>query len=53
MPGKGYKSLTLPEAFLKEIEKIITDNPELGYTTVTEFAKDAIRQRIESVKKRR
>lgn len=49
-----YKSVTLPEPMLKVIEDFITENPELGYGSVTDFIKDSIRKQIaEYVKKKK
>jgi len=46
-----YRKLSLPESMWKEIERIIKQRPELGYTSVAEFVKDAIRKRIEELRK--
>jgi len=49
MPKKSkrkYHSLSLPVDFIKDIKEHIKDKP--GYTSVTDFAKSAIRQKIYS-----
>jgi len=51
MPRKGYKSISIPEDLVKEIERIINKHRRLGYRTVAEFITDAIRRRIEELEK--
>jgi metal-responsive CopG/Arc/MetJ family transcriptional regulator len=46
MPPKGYRTLTLPIEMVEEIEKVIKENPQLGYTSLAEFVKDAIRSKL-------
>lgn len=41
-----YKAVTLPEPLILEIEKFIKENPNLGYGSIAEFIKDAIRTKI-------
>ena len=43
------QSVILPTKLLKEVEKIINEKPELGYTTKEEFIRDAIRRRIDEI----
>ena len=51
MPRKGYRGISLPETMIEEIEKLLKQRPDLGYQSVAEFIKDAIRRRIEELKK--
>ena len=46
MPPKGYRTLTLPIEMVEEIKKLIEEHPELGYSSVAEFVKDAIRSKL-------
>lgn len=46
----NYSSISLPSELLKEIEKIIT-NKSLGYKSVAEFIKEAIRRYISLIYK--
>lgn len=51
-----YKTVTLPEPLLDDINKFIDDNPELGYGSATEFIKDASRNQMKehlAVKKKK
>lgn len=41
-----YKTVTLPEPLLKEIEDFINKHPELGYGSITDFIKDAARDHM-------
>jgi len=47
---KGYTQVSLPKELHKKIEEFISENPELGYKTIAEFVKDAIRRLFESKK---
>ena len=46
MPPKSYKGITLPQEMIEEIKAIIEAHPELGYSSVAEFVKDAIRSKL-------
>jgi len=41
-----HTSVSLPTGMHDAIKKIIEDNPELGYTSVAEFCKDILRDKI-------
>jgi Arc/MetJ-type ribon-helix-helix transcriptional regulator len=43
MTSKRYRNLSLPEEFVREIERFIESHPELGFTSFSEFAKYSIR----------
>ena len=45
-----YGGVTLPEPLIHDIEKFIEERPELGYSSIAEFVKDAIRDKIEKYK---
>jgi len=51
MPRAVYKTISIPEEMFNEIVRVIKVRPDLGYQTVTEFIKDAIRRRLEEIKK--
>ncbi len=48
---KGYFNPALPEEMKQQIDKIIFGRKELGYKSVSEFVKDAVRRRIEEIEK--
>ncbi|MEM2191777.1 MAG: ribbon-helix-helix domain-containing protein [Archaeoglobaceae archaeon] len=50
MPPKGYRTVTLPIEMVEEIEKIIRKYPEFGYTSLAEFIKDALREKLQKMK---
>ena len=41
---KKYRNLSMPAVFIAEIEKFIKEHPELGYSSMSEFVKSAIRE---------
>lgn len=44
---QGYKQVSIPEELYDSIEKFIGRHPELGYVSIAEFVKTAIREKIE------
>jgi len=44
-PGMNYRTLSLPESLVDQVEKRIRDG-EGGYTTITEYVKEAIREKM-------
>jgi len=50
----GYSNISIPLGLRKEVEKLIEDLKEegfdLGYKTVAEFVKEAIRRRVEELR---
>ncbi len=46
---KHYRGLTIPESLIEKVEDIIEKRKELGYVSVSEFVKEAIRRRIEEI----
>jgi hypothetical protein len=44
-----YTTISLPYAFHKELVKIIKEFPEMGYSSIAEFVKEAVRIRIAEV----
>jgi metal-responsive CopG/Arc/MetJ family transcriptional regulator len=50
MADKGWRTITLPESLLMEVQKIL-DSDVMGYKSRSEFIKEAIRQRIIDLKK--
>jgi hypothetical protein len=50
----GYSNISIPTGLRKEIEKLIEDleneGIDLGYRTVPEFIKEAIRKRVEDLR---
>ncbi|NHI92863.1 MAG: hypothetical protein EAX96_10210 [Candidatus Lokiarchaeota archaeon] len=43
---RGYKQISLPLKLIEHIEKFIKDNPHLGYTSVPDFIRSAIREKM-------
>lgn len=46
-----YRTVQIPDKLIKEIQKIIELNNELGYRSHSEFIIDAARRRLEEVRK--
>jgi len=47
---RGYKQVSLPIKLLEQIAKVIRENDELGFTSVPEFIRTAIRDNLEKFK---
>jgi metal-responsive CopG/Arc/MetJ family transcriptional regulator len=47
----SYTTVKIPDPLLNEIERVIKNNPQLGYRNRSEFIMEAIREKIESVSK--
>jgi len=47
---RGWKTIQLPEDLLKVVDEIVS-HPELGYTSRSEFVKEAVRLRIEEIQR--
>jgi 6-phosphogluconate dehydrogenase len=47
--AENWKTTALPSELVEIIEKILKEHPELGYKSVAEFVKDAVRRRIETI----
>jgi len=43
MPERKYRNLSMPAEFITLIEIFLNDHPELGYTSMSEFVKSAVR----------
>ena len=41
-----YRTLSIPEELYDEVEEYIRKHPEKGYTGVTEFFKEALRDKL-------
>jgi len=42
-----YRNLSLPTEMVEEIEKYISEHPELGFTSIAEFIKFSVRAYLE------
>jgi len=56
MKGKGimvkrYQNYSLPKDLAERVQKLIVKKKGLGYTSVSEFAKDGIRRLLEIYEK--
>lgn len=47
-----YTPVSIPTSMVDEANEIIEAHPELGYTGHSEFAKDALREKIEQFRPR-
>lgn len=47
---RGYRQVSLPIPLIERIEKYITDHKEEGFTSIPEFIRQAIREKIEKAK---
>ena len=45
-----YSTISIPKELHEEIETLIRDNPGLGYSSVAELCKEAIRLRLSEVR---
>jgi len=45
-----YSTISIPKELHQEIEELVTKNPELGYSSVAELCKEAIRLRLYELK---
>jgi len=50
MPSKGYVTIALPKIIIEQVEEIIKDKKH-GYVSRPEFIKEAIREKIRSIKR--
>ena len=50
MPVPGWRSVSIPEEMVREIQRVIKENPHLGYKNVSQFVISAIRQLLERYK---
>lgn len=50
MPRKGYSTIALPVILLDKVEEIV-NNKKNGYVSRPEFIKEAIREKLRSMKK--
>jgi len=48
MPEKGWKSVSLPEELVSELQAIVDENP--SYRTVAEVVRAALRQFIAKIR---
>ncbi|MEA2055146.1 MAG: ribbon-helix-helix domain-containing protein [Candidatus Thermoplasmatota archaeon] len=47
-----HTAVSLPKGLHDAIKEIIERNPRLGYTSIAEFCKDAIRSKIAEMEKK-
>jgi len=46
-----YSTISLPRKLYNELQKLIKENPQLGYGSVADFCKEAIRMRVKEIKR--
>ncbi|MHA1270105.1 MAG: ribbon-helix-helix domain-containing protein [Candidatus Helarchaeota archaeon] len=44
---RGYRQVSLPIELIKKIENFIKSRPDLGFTSIPEFIRYAIREKLE------
>ena len=53
MSKRDYRTLSLPEGLLKQVENLLeeleSEGLDHGYKSITEFVKDALRRRVEEL----
>jgi hypothetical protein len=47
------QAILLPEEMISHIQEVISNNKDLGYTTLEELVTDAVRDKLESITKKR
>lgn len=56
MPRKAYSNISIPEDLKEAIERLFEDLEEkdrgLGYSSVTEFIKEAVRVHLDRIRER-
>ena len=54
MTKREYRTLSLPEGLLQQIEDLLEELKNMGvdpgYKTISEFVKDAVRRRVEDLR---
>ena len=46
MPNRKWKYVNIPKAMWNEIEKLIEEEPHLGFTSVADFVTSAVRAHV-------
>ena len=49
---RGYRQVSLPIPLIERVDKIITQKEEMGYTSIPEFIRSAIREKLQRVEKK-
>ncbi len=49
MPKKGYKSVTIPEELYELIQEVVRNKRQYGYGNVSEFVREAIREKLKQI----
>ena len=49
MPKEGYRTITIPESMYKIIKDIVRNRPELGYSNISEFVREAVRDKLKKL----
>ena len=47
MDNNGRATISIPKALFDRVSKLINDRPELGFTSPSDFIRDAIREKLE------
>lgn len=50
MSRQRWRTVQLPEELLRRVDEIVS-HPEFGYTSRSEFIKDAVRRRLEELER--
>ncbi|MBD3230935.1 MAG: ribbon-helix-helix protein, CopG family [Candidatus Lokiarchaeota archaeon] len=46
---RGYRQVSLPIPLIERVDEIINKRIEMGYTSVPEFIRTAIREKLEKI----
>jgi len=47
----GYRGVSLMKELVDAVEKLVQNHPNTGYKNIAEFIADAVRRRLEEVRK--
>jgi metal-responsive CopG/Arc/MetJ family transcriptional regulator len=49
---RGYRQVSLPIPLIERVDKIINQKEEMGYTSIPEFIRSAIREKLQKVEEK-
>jgi len=49
MPKKGYRSVTIPDELYELIKEVVQNKKQYGYGNVSEFVREAIREKLKQL----
>ncbi len=51
MPNKDFRGISIKKDLIDSVEQFIKDHPEAGYKSVADLVQEAVRVRIQEIKK--